>query len=130
MFLDLEMWIDRKEQRFMFKPHAKEISLLLCLPPHSAHPKDVWKGMIHGLLSKYWRHCCRIEDYRNEVQQLHRGMINRGHCPEHLKKLFEEVSSSLAKGNSSVGTEVESRVHLDRNSNQKSKDMSKIVLLH
>ena len=76
IFLDLEIWIDRKEQRFMFKPHTKEISLLLCLPPHSAHPKEVWKGMIHGLLSKYWRHCCRIEDCRVEVQRSCRGMIN------------------------------------------------------
>ena len=130
VFLDLEIWIDRKEQRFMFKPHAKEISLLLYLPPHSAHPKDAWKGMIHGLLSKYWRHCCRIEDYKNEVQQLYRGMINRGHCPAQLKQLFEEVSNSLEKRNSPVGTEVDSRIHLQCNSKLRAKDMSKIVLLH
>ena len=65
-----------------------------------------------------------------EVQQLYRGMINRGHCPEHLKQLFGEVSSNLAKGNSPVGTEIESKLHSDLNLSQKSKDMSKIVLLH
>ena len=130
VFLDLEIWIDRKEQRFMFKPHTKEISLLLYLPPHSAHPKDVWKGMIHGLLSKYWRHCCRIEDYRKEVQQLYRGMVNRGHCPAQLKQLFEEVSVSLEKEHSLVGTAVDSRLHSKFNSKLRTKDMSKMVLLH
>ena len=85
LFLDLEIWIDRTEKLFMHKPHTKEISLLLCLPPHSAHLKEAWKRMMHGLLSKYWRHCCRELDYVAEVQQLHRGMVNRGHCPKNLK---------------------------------------------
>ena len=114
----------------MFTPHTKEISLLLYLPPHSAHPKDVWKGMIHGLLSKHWRHCYRIEDYRKEVQQSHRGMINRGHCPTQLKLLFEEVGNILEKANSPVGKEVDSRINLQGNSKLEVKDMSKIVLLH
>lgn len=64
------------------------------------------------------------------MQQLHRGLINRGHCPEHLKQLFSEVSNNLAKGNSSIGTEIESKSHPDQNLNQESKNMSKIVLLH
>ena len=41
VFLDLEIWIDRKEKMFVHKPHTKEISLLLCLPPYLEHPKEV-----------------------------------------------------------------------------------------
>ena len=48
VFLDLKIWIDRREKIFMHKPHTKEIYLLLCLPPHSEHPKEAWKGMIYG----------------------------------------------------------------------------------
>ena len=57
-------------------------------------------------------------------------MVNRGHCPAQLKQLFEEVSSSLEKKNSPVGSEVDSRIHLKSNSKLMAKDMSKIVLLH
>ena len=49
VFVDLEIWIDRKEHTFMHKPHTKEISLLLHLPPHSSYPKELWKVTIHGL---------------------------------------------------------------------------------
>ena len=65
-------------------------------------------------------------------------MINRGHCPVHLKNLFGEVSSNLSNGNSDIGKEVESKLLSNLNSSQnlnlnlgrKSKDTSKIVLLH
>ena len=81
VFLDLEIWNDRKDKKFTHKPYTKEISLLLHLPPHSAHTKEVWKGMIHGLLRKHWRHCCKIEDHIVEVEQSHKGMINRRYFP-------------------------------------------------
>ena len=87
----------------MHKTRTKEISLLLCLPPRSAHPKEDWKGMIHGLLRKYWRHFCREADYVAEVQQLRRGMVNMGHCPESLKTLFLEVSYSLNRETETMG---------------------------
>ena len=80
VFLYLEIRIDRMEKICMHKLHTKEISLLSCLSPHSAHPKEFWKGMIYGLLSKRWRRCCREADYVVELQQLCRGMVNRGHC--------------------------------------------------
>ena len=67
VFLDLEIWIDRRENIFMHKPHTKEISLLLHLPPHSAHPKEFWKVMMHGLLNKHWMRCCKEEDHVAEV---------------------------------------------------------------
>ena len=97
MFLDLEIWIDRREYKCMCKPHTKEIYLLLCLPPHSEHPKEAWKEMIHGSLSKHWRNCCREEDYVTEAKQLHTGIVNRGHCPESLKQLISEASSRLKR---------------------------------
>ena len=81
----------------MHKPHTKDISLLLCLPPHSEHPKEVWKGMINGLLNKHWRHCFREVDHVAEVQQLNRGMVNRWNCQESLKQLFYEVNCRLER---------------------------------
>ena len=59
VFLDLEILIDRREKKFTHKPHTKEMSLILHFLPHSARPKEAWKGMIRSLLSKNWRHCCR-----------------------------------------------------------------------
>ena len=114
----------------MHKPHTKEISLLLCLPPHSAHLKEAWKGMMHGLLSKYWRHCCRELDYVAEVQQLHRCMVNRGHCPKNLKWLFYEVSCKLKRDNESIGFKREVKLQLDLRKSEEDKDMRKIMLLH
>ena len=130
MFLDLEIWIDRGEQKFMYKPHTKKISLLLCLQPHSPHPKEVWKGMIHGLLSKCWSHCCRIEDYIAEAQQLHIGLMNRGNCPVILKQLFTEVSKNLKKEKATIGSDPVADVRLEMKVEQDSKSIKKMLLLH
>ena len=52
--------------------------------------------MIHSLLRKHWRHCCRTEHCIAEFMQLFRGFKSRGHCPAELRLLFKEVSEKLA----------------------------------
>ena len=130
MLLDLEIWIDRREHEFMHKPHTKEISLLSCLTPHSDYSTEAWKGMVHGLLSKHWRHFCREEDYVAEARQLHRGMVNRGNCPESLKQLFSEVSSRLNREKEAIGSNRVSKLQLDLRQRDETKYMKKIALLH
>ena len=49
-FLDLKIWINRKQKRFEWRPNTKELNLFLCLPPQSAHSEGIWKGMIIGML--------------------------------------------------------------------------------
>ena len=107
----------------MHKLHTNKISLLLCLPPQSADPKETLRGMIHGLLSKHWRYCCRIEDYTAKVQQLCRGLMNRGHCPVILKQLFTEVSNILKKEKEIIGSAPLEDVQLELKVEQESKDM-------
>ena len=40
VFLELGIWIDRQNRKFVHKPHTKKESLLLHLPPHSVHSKE------------------------------------------------------------------------------------------
>ena len=114
----------------MHKPHTKDISLLLCLLPHSAHLKEVWKGMIHGLLSKHWMICCREEHYVVEVWQFCRGIVNRVHCPESLKQLFSEVSCRLTREKEMIGLRRVEELRLCLRQDDKVKDTKKITLLH
>ena len=93
----MEIWIDRQNSQFLHEPQNKKEYLFLCLPLHSAHPKEVWKGMIHGLLNKYWRHCCRTKDCIADVRQPYKSLINRCHCPVDLRLLFKDVSEKLEK---------------------------------
>ena len=69
--------------------------------------------MIHGLLSKYCRHCYREEDCVAEVQKLHRGMVNMEHCPESLKELFCEVSCTLKREMEKIGRNQVANLKLD-----------------
>ena len=51
--------------------------------------------MIHDILNKHWRHCCRKEDHITEVQQFFRGLRNREHCPVELRALLKEIGEKL-----------------------------------
>ena len=52
IFLDLKIWINRKEKRFEWKPNTKELNSFLYLPPYLAHSEGIWVGMIIGMLGK------------------------------------------------------------------------------
>ena len=86
--------------------------------------------MTHGLLSKYWTHCCRELNYVAEVQQFYRGMVNRGCSPNNLKRLFYEVSCKLKRDNESIGFNREVKLQSDLRKIEEGKDMRKFMLLN
>ena len=64
------------------------------------------------------------------MQQLHRDLTNRGHCPVILKQLFTEVSNILKREKETIGSEPVADVQLELKVEKESKDMKKILLLH
>ena len=48
-----------------------------------------------------------------EVQQLHRGMINRGHWPVKLTQSFSEVSNNLKREKDTIGADPLVRIKLE-----------------
>ena len=65
-----------------------------------------------------------------EVQQLHRGMVNKGHCLEILKQLFHEVSCRLKRETENIGLNRVAKLQLDLRQGHETKDMTKITLFH
>ena len=53
--------------------------------------------MIIGTLGKAWRYCYHKEDFKIEAVNLCRRLINRGHNPDKMKKIFDEVLKKIER---------------------------------
>lgn len=64
-FLDLTIQIDQETGEITTKTYQKPCSLHLYIPPHSAHPAGCTKGLIFGILRRYYKQNTKIEDQEN-----------------------------------------------------------------
>ena len=71
-----------------FKVFEKPLSLHLYIPPSSAHPPSCMKGLIYGMLIRYWRLNTTTEDYMLYVKKFFARLIYRGHDVEKIHTLF------------------------------------------
>lgn len=92
-FLDLTLTIEGS--RVISRTYQKEMNLYLYLPPNSAHPPGVIKGLIFGQIRRYHAQNTHREDYLQMVRLLYQRLIQRGWRAEHLRPLIQQICSKL-----------------------------------
>jgi hypothetical protein len=88
-FMDLRIRIDGNGlSTTLFE---KELNLYLYLPPHSAHPPGVIKGLIYGAIYRIHRLCSIHADIATKRKQSYQRLLVRGWKPSILTPLYEQA---------------------------------------
>jgi hypothetical protein len=95
-FLELELNIER-DGSLSTRLYEKALNLYLYLPPHSAHPPGVLKGLIHGRIFQIFDLTMRADDRYELVRSLFRRLCARGYPAEWLWPLFRASLDSISK---------------------------------
>ena len=103
-FLDLSISIQRNGH-IHFCTFQKEHNLYLYLPPQSAHPPSCLRGLVVGLLQKYWKQNTTTSAFAAIITQFYRRLRRRGHQPTDLDPLFLEAAELIErKANEKLST--------------------------
>jgi hypothetical protein len=94
IFLDLHISIG-PNRKILTKTYQKEMNLFLYIPPLSAHPEGVLKGLVFGNLRWFWTQNPDINDYITITYQFFQHLLDRGHNATHLAHLFMSATSKL-----------------------------------
>jgi hypothetical protein len=86
-FLDLNITIS-SFGTITFRTYQKPMNLYLYLPPHTAHPPGVMKGLIYGSIQRFWNNNTETKDYRRVTKEFFQHLLARGHEPSSLRPLF------------------------------------------
>ena len=78
-FLDLTLSIQKGS--IHSRTFQKLMNLYLYIPPHSAHPASCLKGLIYGVLLRYWEQNTDHEDFVKLAGLLFRRLLDRGRPP-------------------------------------------------
>ena len=89
VFLDLELSMDN-EGAVTTQLYEKAMNLYLYLPPHSAHPPGVLKGLIFGTIHRVFSLTSDHKNRMTTLQRLYCRLIRRGHHHAAIKPLFDE----------------------------------------
>ncbi|KAL7522484.1 hypothetical protein ACHAWX_007171 [Stephanocyclus meneghinianus] len=84
----LDLTITLKNGRISTKTYQKPMNLYLYIPPHSAHPPGMIRGMVYGLLRHYYEQNSEREDFLLIMSLLFKRLIWRGWDKRFLHKLF------------------------------------------
>ena len=76
VFLDLTISIERG--RIVYKTFQKALNLYQYIPPTSAHPPWMMRGIIYSLMRNYRRQNTHIDDYYNVAIKLFDRHVARG----------------------------------------------------
>jgi hypothetical protein len=71
--------------------YEKPQNLYLYIPPSSAHPKGILRGLITGSILRFYRLCTNLTEATMKTQQLYSRLIRWGYTPEHLLPLFHNA---------------------------------------
>ena len=71
--------------------YEKTMNLYLYLPPHTAHPPGVIKGMIYGMFYRFFRLCSDHDDAILAIKQLYRRLRRRGHTKDYMQPIFKDA---------------------------------------
>jgi hypothetical protein len=96
-FLDLTLTIEGS--RVTSRTYQKHMNLYLYLPPTSAHPPGVIKGMVFGLIRRFHAQNTHRSDYLHMVRLLYRRLIQRGWHRDQLRPLILDICSKLDRRN-------------------------------
>ena len=95
VFLDLK--IKLVSNKIETKIYEKELNLHLFLPPTSCHPPGVVKSIIFGSVYRAFRLNTNPSDRVPFLINMHKRLVNRGHCPNATANQFKEAISIVEK---------------------------------
>lgn len=95
-FLDLTITI--VNGKIEFKTYQKPLNLYQYIPPQSAHPPGMLKGLIIGNVGRYYIQNTHLEDYKSIVLAFYHRLRDRGYTHEKLEPLFIEANSRAQTG--------------------------------
>ena len=104
-FLDLTLTIE--DSRVISRTYQKDLNLYLYIPPASAHPPGVIKGLLYGLIRRYHAQNTRREDYHNMVRLLYQRLLERGWQSHQIRPLIEGICRTLGAQNTTPNPPVE-----------------------
>ena len=87
-FLDVTLSI--KNKRIETSLFEKELNLHLYLPPSSAHPPGVLKGLVHGMIYRIIRLTSDDNKQQEFIKAFYRRLLYRGYSHETVLPLFTE----------------------------------------
>ena len=102
-FLDLTISITQ-DGRLTTKTFQKAMNLYQYIPPHSAHPPGMIKGIVYGLLRNYFKQNSSESDYIQMAVLLWRRLVARGWNRTYIKSLILSADSKLRSAESQPST--------------------------
>jgi hypothetical protein len=118
VFMDLTIQIDTLSgNRLIFETFQKSMNLYLYIPPNSAHPEGLLRGLIFGRLRAYWYQNTNKRNFVKMAQLLANRLFARGYSKKLLTPLFIEATERLSRleselaeqGNSTSGSSATSK---------------------
>jgi hypothetical protein len=93
-FMDLTITIvDGKLETTLFE---KAMNLYLYIPPHSAHPRGVFTGLVFGQILRIRRLYSKKRDADKKIMEFFHRLLARGHTRENLGPLFSKAEKNAA----------------------------------
>ena len=87
-FLDVTFTIDASHN-VSTTLYEKAMNLYLYLPPHSAHPPGMLKGLVAGYLKRVSELTTSTSDQRDQIARLFRRLRQRGYTAHTLQPIFK-----------------------------------------
>lgn len=109
-FLDLTITITKGRVETCL--YEKALNLYLYLPPHSAHPPGVLKGLIYGMLWRINKLTTNSDARAAYIQNFYRRLRARGYSNSVLSPLFDTAISQTDKRRQQPTTTVPDPIYL------------------
>ncbi len=95
-FLDLTISL-ADDGRLRTRIYEKALNLYLYLPSTSCHPRGVLKGLIHGMMLRFFRLSSDPMTAQADVRRLLQRLVARGYAPRELNHIMKDAYQSLLK---------------------------------
>jgi hypothetical protein len=95
-FLDLTISV-KPNGKIKTKLFEKKLNLYLYIPPHSAHPPGVTRGLIFGMIQRIFRLTTDTADQKSAAIDLFRRLQARGHQAADILPTFLAALANAAK---------------------------------
>jgi hypothetical protein len=94
-FLDLTLTL--RGSKLNTRIYEKARNLYLYIPPHSAHPPGIIRGLIKGAITRIFRLTSDLPDCKKSIQEFFYRLCARGYRPEKLRPLSSDAIENVKK---------------------------------
>jgi hypothetical protein len=97
IFMDLTIRIDPFSNCLTYETFQKAMNLYLYIPPNSAHPEGLLRGLVFGRLRAYWYQNTEKRNFVKMAKLLANRLVARGYSKQLLIPLFIEATERLSR---------------------------------